>query len=387
MEVIHIVALSLIVFILALGFIIIKIKRKMSPLNQAHLEYIAGLNHMINGENDKALEHLRKTVRLNTDLIDAYIKIGDILRVQGHADQAVKVHRDLLVREELSDHKRIAIYKSLALDYQQLGSYSQAVDACEQVLSMNKNSQWTKDMLLSVYEEMGDWRNAFALFKKSDKNSKDNKNRILACYKVEEGLSLAALKKEHEARLCFREAIKLDKACAGGYQELADSYIREDRLKDALAALKQLIQRAPEQAYLAFSRLKHVLFDMGQFSEIERLYVDLMKTNPDVIEAYIGLSDLLEKKGELLQAIDVCKKAMEKDDSRLELKIMLIRLRSKLGMKDQAANLAEKLAQEIVADHHNFVCAECNYQSNDYFWHCPECRAWNSAKRVKIAYP
>ena len=386
MEPVHIIALSLIVLILILSFFLIKFRRKTSPVNQAHLEYIAGLNHMINNEYDKALEHLRKTVRLNTDLLDAYIKIGDILRHQGNPDQAVKIHRDLLVRENMSNHIRTSVLESLVLDYRAANSWPQAVHTCEQILDMQKTSPWATTMLQEIYEDMGDWRNAFQHLKRTSPLSKSAKNTQLANYKVKESLGLINLGKEHEARLCCREAIKLDKCNVGAYLELADSYIREKRLKDALIALRQLIQANPDRASLAFTRLKNVLFDLGQYSEIEKMYVELMKTNPDVIEAYIGLAELLEKKGEYLKAVDICKNALDKDPNRIELNLLLIRLRSKLGMKEQAINLAENLAKTIAAEHHNYMCTECKYESDDYFWHCPKCKAWNSAKRMKIAY-
>ncbi len=45
-----------------------------------NVEYTTALNYLIIGEKKKALEKLREAVRLNTGNIDAYIKIGDVLR-------------------------------------------------------------------------------------------------------------------------------------------------------------------------------------------------------------------------------------------------------------------------------------------------------------------
>jgi len=387
MEQIHIIALTLIAVILVLTILFFRFFRsRQGSIGEAQTEYIAGLNNLIDGQYEKALEHLRKTVRLDTELIDAYIKIGDILRNQGYPDKAIKVHQDLLVRRDLANQKRTAILKSLAQDYKVNKNFHQAVTACEQILEIDRQNIWCKDFLLSVYEEMEDWHNAFDLLKKNNTIPKQQKASILACYKIEEGLNLTKVQKEHDARLCYREAIKYDKKSSAAYLELAHSYMREKRLKDALIALKQLVQNNPDNAELAFTQLKEVLFDLGQFGDLEKMYLELIKSNPDVIEAHLGLAEMFEKKGEYLKAVDICKSAMEIDPQRLDIKLMLIRLKSKLGMNEDAVDIAKKLAEEIVEDHHNYICENCGYHDNIYFWHCPQCKAWNSTKRVKIAY-
>jgi len=387
MELIHIIALCLIAVIFILVIVFFRFfRRRQKCADESQIEYIAGLNYLIDGQNEKALEHLRKSVRLDTELIDAYIKIGDILRNQSYAEKAIKVHRDLLVRRELNNSKRTAILKSLAQDYKDNKDFRQAVMTCEQVLEINRHDANCKDFLLSVYEEMKDWRNAFDILKKNNSIPKAKKASTLACYKIEEGLALTKLKKEHEARLCYREAIKFDKKCSAAFLELAHSYIRDKRLKDALTALKQLVQNNPDNVELAFTRLKEVLFDLGQFGDLEKMYLELIKTNPEVVEARLGLAEMFEKKGEYLKAVDICNSAIKTEPQRLDIKLMLIRLKSKLGMNEDAVNIARKLAEEIVEDHHNYICEKCGFHDNVYFWHCPQCKAWNSTKRVKSAY-
>ncbi len=387
MEQIHIIALVLIVVIFILTFGIFKIfRRRHVDQNEAQIEYIAGLNYLVDGEYEKALEHLRKTVRINTELVDAYIKIGDILRIQGFAEKAIKIHRDLLIRPELGNNRRISILMSLARDYYQNKNYLQAVTTLEEILSIDRQNEASKELLLLIYEDMEDWHKAYDLLKKSGKQLREDKERILACYKIEEGLKFTRINKEHDARLCFREAIKLDKNCSGAYLELAHSYIREHRLKDALTALNHLMQNNTHDAALAFERMKEVLFDLGQFGDLEKLYIELIKSKPEVMEAHVGLAEIMEKKGEYLKAIEVCQSALQIDPERLELKLMLIRLKSKLGLTEDAVEIAQKLAEGIVQEHHDYICTKCGYKSVTYFWHCPECKAWNSTKRVKIAY-
>ena len=370
------VVTAVLIFLFAVVF-----RRKGGQKGEAQLNYIAGLNYIIAGEKDKALEKLQATVRLDTDFVDAYVKIGDILRQSGAPDKALKIHRDLAVRPVLPDDQRIGVMKALAQDYQALRQWQQALSACENILSTDRRNQWALDMQLSLYEEMEDWQAAHDIIRKNNRYSKQEKSPRLAAYKVEQGLQNIRAKREHDGRVCFREAIKEDPACIPGFLELADSYIREERSKDALEVLDDFIKRNPRFADLAFARLKQVLYDLGQFAVMEQIYLELEKDHPAVVAGLLGLADIYEKKGELNRAIETCNRALAIDSNRLDAKLMLVRLQSKMGREEAAADMASELANAMLATSNRFICQECRHETVDYFWRCPSCKAWNSAKR------
>ncbi len=375
--------LLIIIGILAIVLIILLwvFRKGKAVTGEARTEYIAGLNFLLSDEKDKALEKLRSTVRMDTEFIDAYIKIGDILRSQGAADGAIKIHRDLLVRPNLGDNQRIAVNKALAKDYRVAKKFPQALQACDHILDVERGNAWAKDFQLAIFEEMGDWQSAYNVVRKNSKLPKEERNTRLACYKVEQGRQSAALNQEHDARTHYREAIKLSSHCVQGFLELADSYMRDKRPADALDALKTLIQKNPNFSELAFARLKHVLFELGQFGEIEEVYRDLLKSNPKVVEAQLGLAEIYEKKGEIRHAVEVCNKALSYGSDRVDVKLMLVRLQSKLGRDEKAAEIASDLAGQLLKDRSRYVCRVCNYTDQNYFWHCPKCNSWNSATR------
>lgn len=343
--------------------------------------YIDGLNRLIDGDLDGALEKLRETVKLDTGFVDAYIKIAEIMLKKGAGESAIKVFRDLLVRPNLSKKQQIAINKGLARAHRFTGQYLKALDSCANVILLDKKDRWTREFELDIYEEMGDWQSAFDLVKKNSDIDKNEKNNRLACYKVEQGRQFVELKKERESRIRFREAIKLSPSCVQAYLELSDSYMRENRPSDALNSLKKMVEKNEHFSGLAFVRLKQVLFEMGHFSELEGFFRDLIKSNPEVVDAYVGLAEILEKKGELLEAVAICNKGLSMDEASMDIKLALVRLQSKLGNDDKAAEIASDLAGQLLQDRNNFSCTTCGYRARDYFWHCPQCKSWNSAQR------
>ena len=88
------------------------------PKKQARTEsvYTHALNAMVRGDSRTALNNLRHVVKQDTNHIDAYLQMGDILREEGNAQAAIKIHQSLTVRPNLDNDVKIDIHRSLALD-------------------------------------------------------------------------------------------------------------------------------------------------------------------------------------------------------------------------------------------------------------------------------
>jgi tetratricopeptide (TPR) repeat protein len=79
--------------------------------------YTLGLSALIGGDRREALRHLRDAVQGDSDNIDAYLRLGDLLRESGSVDKALAVHRDLTVRPRIPESDRVLILESLTRDY------------------------------------------------------------------------------------------------------------------------------------------------------------------------------------------------------------------------------------------------------------------------------
>ena len=76
------IGIAFIIAIVAMIFIyFIKTPQKKKD---ASTEYTTALNYLIVGDNKKALEKFRESVKLNTGNVDAYIKIGDKVHWETH---------------------------------------------------------------------------------------------------------------------------------------------------------------------------------------------------------------------------------------------------------------------------------------------------------------
>lgn len=364
------------IIILAVIFYIIRTPQKKQD---ASVEYTTALNYLIIGEKKKALEKLRDAVRLNTSNIDAYIKIGDILRELGSIDRAIKIHRGLTARYNLTSGQKIEILKSLIKDYQAAENYDRAIRVCQNLLEMTNYDIWVLEMMLELYEGSHDWEKAFDTLKKIQKGRGKKDNQLLALYKVESGLKYIADGREKDGRIKFREAIKLDKRCPSAYLYLSDSYIRENRYEDALAELERFSNQVPQLSYLGFARIKDILFHEGKFGEVENIFESLLHNDPENESIRFSLADIYERKGEIERAIGLCHEALDRNPESQQARRYLAKFLVQTGRREEALQYALDLVEYLMDQKKDrFVCKKCGYASKEPKWRCPECHKWNS---------
>lgn len=358
---------------------ILSLRRSKTNTQNDSSDYIKALNAYIEGDIDDAVKLFYRSVNQNTENIDAYIRLGDIFRKQDKIEKAIKIHRELLVRRNLSQDTKKQIYRSLVKDLVKAMYFDKALETVHQIFRIESRNIWAKKQELLIYESKQDWGNAFKTLKHLDRWEKIPKvNSKLALYKVEMASSIFKNLKEKDGRIQLREAIKLDPNCSSGYIFLGDSYVREERYSDAIKIWVDFVKHVPAQSHLVLYRLQEVLFAKGNYSEIENILIDLNEKVPNNIDVSTMLSDLKERKGDLNGAIRQCEGVLDIEPNSQLAKLKLIKLYS----KNDNSDLALKTALEL-ADHNNkaqkkYFCSICSYESFNPLWHCPECNSWNS---------
>ena len=119
--------------------------------------YTNALNAMVRGDTRIALNHLRDVVKQDSDHINAYLQMGNILRQDNNEQAAIKIHQSLMVRPNLNNEIKLDIHKALALDFEQINDLSRSQQEAELVLKIDKRNQWANEFLLMIFEKQKDW--------------------------------------------------------------------------------------------------------------------------------------------------------------------------------------------------------------------------------------
>ena len=369
---IYIIIILTVVFIYLLFYIAKSTSRNRTKRTDSL--YTSGLNHMLHDENDKAIECFKEYLKVNTKNLDAYIKLGVLLRNSDQKSNALNIHENLLFRQELTKGQKIIILTQVCEDLMALKQFDKAILKAREILKLDKGNPFATENLYKLLRDNHQWEQAIEYLKKNQKISSDLKNRMMTVYKVQEGFEKYYKKeKYHDARLVFRKAIKIDPTCETPYYYMGLSYIMNSREKDAITWWEKFVEVAPQKAHLVFPDLKRILFNLGKFEELNTFLGNILKKSPDNIESMIALVEFYENKGDINKAISVADEYLKSRKHDIKLQISMAKLYSaKNGCRKSVSILNEALnnfnSQEVL------TCSCCGHIVNSPIWFCTNCR-------------
>lgn len=347
-------------------------------------DYIEGLKALLRGQDEQAFEKLKETVSVDTTNIDAYIRLGNIFRRRKKADQALRVHRDLTFRDNLTGEEKKEILISLYHDFMDLDDESSALKATAEILDIYPNDRTALSAVMRARESSGEWKEAAGVRRKLDKLDGQDSSRSLALYKMFEGEDLLEAGDPHRARLFFKEAIHLDKLCLAAYIAIGDSYYTDKRLDDAIGYWTKVITLKPEMGHLVFDRLKKGFFEIGRYGEYSDTLSSLLQVCPEHLTARLELAYFLEKKGEIDAAREHFMAAVDNHPESMMARLGLYRLNLGTGRKEASDNVFKHIMKMAVKkEAQNFSCKNCGLDSQNMVWLCPRCKTVDSFETVK----
>jgi lipopolysaccharide biosynthesis regulator YciM len=121
------------------------------------LAYFRGLNHLLSGEQDKAVDCFIEAVQNDPDTSELHFTLGNLFRRRGEYARAVRVHEHLLARADISPADRDRAQFALAQDYWRAGLLDRAELALVSSSEGRLLSREAQELLLLIYERGRDW--------------------------------------------------------------------------------------------------------------------------------------------------------------------------------------------------------------------------------------
>ena len=316
---------------------------KKKPLinNNSNKLYTEALNMLVRGDSQNAIRLLRDVVKQDTNHLDAYLQLGDILRDEGNSQNAIKIHQSLTVRPGLDDKLQIQIHQSLAKDYLSLNEISLAKKEAEMILNIDKKEFWAIEFLLDLAEKSHDWAQAAHLIKTLDSNNSDITR--LARFKVYEGMGKFENDDRKGAEQCFNKAIEIAPNFGLPHLYLGNLFSENRNLVKALEHWEQYALLDLKNGSSIYSKIESALFDLGRFSEVEKFYQRALKNNPRNLDALAKIANVLEEKGERQKALDLVEDALSQHEDSIKLRLMKLKLSIQHSSPPQLSQQIDKI--------------------------------------------
>ena len=351
--------------------------------------YILGLNFLVSNQIDLAIEELSRAASLDADALEVHMILGNLYREKGQVGKAITVHQSLLQRSKLTRLEHAYVLLCLGLDYKRGGFVDRALEAFNEVLRLDPKNEYALLNLQKLHEEQHQWTEAYDTRQRLNKlaaiDSRPQSQAILAFLENEIGLEAMRRKDYTEAARRFQSAINIDARAVPAYLNLGDVRVAEGRDRDASTIWEELVEIAPDRAYLAFDRLEALAVRTGQPERFTRLCRQLIEENPQDWRGRLALSRHLAAGGQTQEALDLLFAALMQNPHALSIHQAIWRALGQLRHPALLVNRYGELTQHAVFYLDPHVCVRCRYRSTELLWQCPHCHDWNTFVEERIA--
>ena len=125
-----------------------------------NVDYLKGLNFLLNEQTDQALEHFLKMVRVDDKTIETHFALGSLFRRRGEVDRAIRIHQNIIARPDLGSDQRDQALYSLAQDYQKAGLLDRAENMLANLAQGSRYQVEALERLCRIYEQEKEWQKA-----------------------------------------------------------------------------------------------------------------------------------------------------------------------------------------------------------------------------------
>ena len=127
------------------------------PLN---IDYLKGLNFLLNEQTDQALEHFLEMVRVDDKTIETHFALGSLFRRRGEVDRAIRIHQNIIARPDLAAEQRDQALFSLSKDYFRAGLLDRAEKLFVRLAEGSRYQVQALESLCRIYEQEKEWEKA-----------------------------------------------------------------------------------------------------------------------------------------------------------------------------------------------------------------------------------
>ena len=353
------------------------------PLN---IDYLKGLNFLLNEQTDQALEHFLAMVRVDDKTIETHFALGSLFRRRGEVDRAIRIHQNIIARPDLASEQRDQALFSLAKDYLHAGLLDRAEKLFARLAQGSRYQVQALENLCSIYEQEKEWEKAIDAGQRLEMLGGRSLALQIAHYYCELAEAAVAANDFSAARQYVKKAQAGRPRTMRGALTRAHIARQSDDFKTALRLYHRIID---EHTYLIAEALPEIVATYeseGSTAGLDRALKSMLDKNPDMrpLVAYTAIVNDIAG----IPIIDQCVEEYMLDEPTLAEFVDMQKLTATDDPSHEAALEKVRSALSKLANATpRYQCQECGFSSQRLLWQCPSCRDWETqrpASRVQF---
>lgn len=344
-------------------------------------DYIRGLNLVLSRKTDEALELFIQMAKVDEDTLETHFALGHLFRRRGEFDRAIRVHENVLARENLNEMQRDQAIYALAEDYLGAGLLDRAEELLEQIKTSETHSQIALEKLVYIYEREGEWERAIEIQRRLEMMS-GKKSPHVAHYYCELAENALAAGDTAGAREYLKNTIRSASGALRGKLIRARISRDEGRYREAAGLYRQILEQDRGFISEVLPDLMRCYDQAGSRDEFEAFIRELIAKDP-AATAEIAYATILN---ELAQspALAASIKSFIAGSEVLSRLIDIDAIESE--QPEERAAALERIAsglRMLALSNARYRCINCGYGTQRFIWQCPSCKLWETIRPLQ----
>jgi lipopolysaccharide biosynthesis regulator YciM len=359
-------------------------------------QYYKGLNYLLDGQPDGAIDAFIDALEVNSDTFDTHIALGNLLRRKGEVDRAIRIHQNLLARENLPERHRHLAHLELARNYISAG----LLDRAEMLLLdlvKESSEQRTASLkhLLEIYQHEREWEQAIqtaldllprkTLLPAAGQGAGSDQPVLVAlshycCELAEENMSAGELS---AARSNLRQALEYDEDCVRASLLLGRLEMQAEDPEAAIKALKRVRFQDAEYIPETVEMIHNCYGLRNDQAGLHDYLRDCMDFYPSVTLMLRIAQDLQDAEGDVAAGDFIAGELKARPSLNGLAALISLHVANANGVARENLTLLQQLVEKLVANRPSYRCNHCGFSGRQLHWFCPGCQQWGSIKAIR----
>ena len=345
-------------------------------------DYFRGLNYLLNEQPDKAIEVFVKMLEVDPDTVEMHLALGNLFRQRGEVDRAIRIHQNLVARNNLDSEQRSMALLELAQDYMRAGLLDRAESLFLELVELNEHPVAGLRHLLVIYQQEKDWERAITIARRLESATGEPMNAEIAQFYCELAESAWNRARRGEAGELAEQALRTDPKGVRGSLIVGRIAAAEGRWREAIEALTGVESQDPDFLPETLPLLKQCYGHTGSRSELIA-FLHHCLTAHGGISVMLSLADLLSQEhGDEEAAEFIIEQLRQRPSVRGLDRLIQLHLAHTEGAAQESLTILKDLTTKLLENEPVYRCRSCGFSGRSLHWQCPSCKQWNTVKPI-----
>ncbi len=319
--------------------------------------FFKGIDFLLNNKENEALKEFINAAKINSRNAEVYISLGNLYRKRGEVEKSIRIHRAVLVQEDINKEVKKSTLINLARDFRKAGFYQRALNVLKEYEVLDKRDLNVLYEKIKIFSLSNQFEELLNLYKKNfNKLDKQNVINLSALY-AKFAKDYIKNRNFFRANLYLKKGLKLYENNYLAYIISGDYYLLKKNLKKAKEVYIKAININPFTILKIRTKLNRVKTDISEIKK-KHFLIECLHIRKLILENRIS------------DAKDLTVKLILENPAIYFLHKLLFIL-----------ELIEKKEFSKIKKNRNilkfsFKCNICNSIVKNFYYQCPFCKNW-----------